>query len=355
MEDDRFDLAAYAYDLPPERIAQAPIEPRDRSRLLVLNRQTGAITHSNFREIGTFLRAGDLLVANESRVLPARLLGHKEATGAHIEILLLARRPDRGPTTWEALVKPGRRLRSGHTVRFAEGITAEALEATSTGGRLVRLLVDGQPDPLALGQRLAQVGEMPLPPYIHQRLADRERYQTVYARTEGSAAAPTAGLHFTPELIAALAAQGIAMTHVTLHVGIDTFRPVEETDLRQHHIHGEAIDLGPGAAEAINRTRSSGGRIVAVGTTSVRTLESVAAMESGREIHPYAGRTELYILPGFQFQVVDALITNFHLPRSTLLALVCAFAGYDHAMAAYHAAIAAGYRFYSFGDAMLIL
>lgn len=350
---DLTDIAAYDYALPPERIAQTPAEPRDSSRLMVLDRHTGAITHAHFADLGAFLHAGDLLVANESRVLPARLHGHKVGTGATVEILLLAARPEHGPTVWEALVKPGRRVRVGHEVVFSHGLTVQILSTTPAGGRLVRLLADGQADPALVGTRLHQAGEMPLPPYIHTPLADPERYQTVYARTEGSAAAPTAGLHFTPALLARLQAQGIGMAHVTLHVGLDTFRPVEVADLRQHHMHSEVIALDAATAATINATRAAGGRIVAVGTTTVRTLESVAAR--GLPLQPYSGDTALFITPGFDFQVTDAVITNFHLPRSTLLAMISAFAGRDHVLAAYQVAIAEHYRFYSFGDAMLIV
>ncbi len=348
-----FDLAAYDYALPPDRIAQTPITPRDASRLMVLDRRTGDITHAHFRDLGHFLHAGDLLVANESRVLPARLHGRKAETGGAVEILLLALHPERGPTTWETLVKPGRRVRAGHIITFSPDFTAEILESTPPGGRLVRFLARGQADPALVQDALHRAGEMPLPPYIHAMLEDPERYQTVYSRTEGSAAAPTAGLHFTPALIAALAADGIPMAHVMLHVGLDTFRPVEEADLRQHHMHSETIELGAATAAAITATRAAGGRVVAVGTTTVRTLESVAAR--GVPLQPYTGPTALFILPGFVFQVTDAIITNFHLPRSTLLAMISAFAGRELVLRAYQVAIETGYRFYSFGDAMLIL
>jgi S-adenosylmethionine:tRNA ribosyltransferase-isomerase len=346
-------VAAYDYHLPPELIAQTPAEPRDSSRLLVLDRATGALTHSVFREIGAFLRPGDLLVANESRVLPARLHGRKAETGAAVEILLLALRPEIGPTVWETLVKPGKRVRPGHRIDFPAGLSAEILESTAAGGRLARFLADARPDPGAVEACFRQIGEMPLPPYIHTKLRDPERYQTVYSHTEGSAAAPTAGLHFTPDLIARLAAQGIPLVYVTLHVGLDTFRPVEVADLRQHHMHSEDITLGQATADAINATRMAGGRVVAVGTTTVRTLEAVAAR--WLPLQPFAGRTDIFITPGFQFRVTDALITNFHLPKSTLLAMISAFAGRERVLAAYQEAIAQGYRFYSFGDAMLIL
>ena len=346
------DITAYDYHLPPACIAQAPAEPRDSARLLVLDRHTGAITHSTFREIGTFLQPGDLLVANESRVLPARLHGHKADTGAAVEILLLAMRPEYGPTVWETLVKPGRRVKPGHQVTFAQQLSADILEATPAGGRLVRFLVANQADPGAVETVFRQIGEMPLPPYIHTKLDDPERYQTVYSRTEGSAAAPTAGLHFTAALIAQLRAQGIPMAYVTLHVGLDTFRPVEVADLRQHHMHSETIALPAATAEAINATHAVGGRVVAVGTTTVRTLESVAAQ--GMPLHPYTGSTALFITPGFTFCATDAIITNFHLPRSTLLAMISAFADRERILTAYQTAIDTGYRFYSFGDAMLI-
>ncbi len=346
-------VAAYDYHLPPEQIAQTPAEPRDSSGLLVLDRATGTLTHSHFRDIGQFLRAGDLLVANESRVLPARLHGTKAETGARVEILLLALRPERGPTTWEALVKPGKRVRPGHRVDFPQGLVAEIGEITPAEGRIVRFTVDGVADPALVEARLRGIGEMPLPPYIHAKLSDPERYQTVYSHTEGSAAAPTAGLHFTPELIARLAAEGIPMAHVTLHVGLDTFRPVEVADLRQHHLHSETIALDDAAATAINATHAGGGRVVAVGTTTVRTLESVA--QRGMPLHPYSGPTEIFITPPFTFRATDALITNFHLPRSTLLAMISAFAGREQILHAYQVAIEAGYRFYSFGDAMLIV
>ena len=346
-------VAAYDYTLPAERIAQTPAEPRDSSRLLVLERATGDIHHSYFRDIGQFLRAGDLLVANESRVLPARLHGAKADTGARVEILLLALRPERGPTTWEALVKPGKRVRPGHRVEFPQGLTAEILDVTPAEGRIVRFTVDGAADPALVEARLRQIGEMPLPPYIRTKLDDPERYQTVYSHTEGSAAAPTAGLHFTPQLIDHLAAQGIPMAHVTLHVGLDTFRPVEVEDLRQHHLHSETIALSQATADAINATHAQSGRVVAVGTTTVRTLESVA--RRGLPLQPYQGPTDLFITPGFTFRATDAIITNFHLPRSTLLAMISAFAGRDLVLHAYQIAIAKGYRFYSFGDAMLIV
>ena len=356
------DIADFEYTLPPERIAQTPVEPRDSSRLLVLHRDTGAMEHRIFREIGEYLHAGDLLVANQSRVLPARLRGVKESSGGAVELLLLAVRADLGADTWEALVRPGKRIHVGQRLTFGGGeLAAEVLGRTESGGRVVRLL----PREDTLATTIERLGSMPLPPYIHTPLADRERYQTVYAREPGSAAAPTAGLHFTPELLARLREQGVETVFVTLHIGLDTFRPVSEATLEEHRIHSEEIELDEAAAARINAARAGGGRIVAVGTTAVRTLESAAAIAeerraaceagSGELVVPYRGRTSLYILPGHRFRAVDAMITNFHLPRSTLIALVSAFAGRERTLAAYVEAVERGYRFYSFGDAMLIL
>lgn len=358
-------LSDFSYDLPRELIAQTPAEPRDSSRLLVVHRVTGALEHRRFRDIGEYLRAGDLLVANQSRVIPARLAGVKEQTGGQAEVLLLAVRGDLGPDTWEALVRPGKRLHTGQRVVFGEGVlVAEIGERTPAGGRIVRL----RPREGTVAEAVARVGVMPLPPYIHTPLADAERYQTVYSRVPGSAAAPTAGLHFTPELLAALEQQGVGMTTVTLHIGLDTFRPIESDDLTRHVMHSEEIELGAASAERINATRAAGGRIVAVGTTSVRVLESVAEHTEGLRDHgelpdralngvvtPYRGRTSLFLKPGSRFRAVDAMITNFHLPRSTLLVLVSAFAGRELMLRAYEEAVRLQYRFYSFGDAMLIL
>jgi S-adenosylmethionine:tRNA ribosyltransferase-isomerase len=372
-------IADFDYTLPPELIAQTPIEPRDASRLLVLHRDTGAIEHRTFREIGAYLRPGDLLVANQSRVIPARLRGMKEDSGGAAELLLLAVRGDIGPDVWEALVRPGRRIHEGTRLDFGEGaLTAEVVARTLSGGRLVRLT----PREGTLAETLDRLGSMPLPPYIHTPLADRERYQTVYAREPGSAAAPTAGLHFTPRLLAELEARGIGTAFVTLHIGLDTFRPVSEATLAAHAMHSEEIEVTPETAARINAARAAGGRIVAVGTTAVRTLEAVAALaaEQRREqrgeagaadeaatagaeaaeaseplVIPYRGRTSLFIMPGYRFRTVDAMLTNFHLPRSTLIVLVSAFAGRERTLAAYAEAVAQGYRFYSFGDAMLIV
>ncbi len=355
-------IADFDYPLPPELIAQTPVEPRDSSRLVVIHRDTGRIEHRIFREIGEYLQPGDLLVANQSRVLPARLHGVKEPTGGHVELLLLQTHGDIGPNVWEALVRPGRRVHDGQRIAFGGGLlTADVLSRTPSGGRIVRLAArEG-----TVAEAVARIGSMPLPPYIHTPLADAERYQTVYAREPGSAAAPTAGLHFTPELLAALEARGIGTAFVTLHIGLDTFRPVEKARLDEHTMHSEEIELDAATAERINATRAAGGRIIAVGTTSVRVLESVAAiaaerqaageLPTGEAVVPYRGRTALFIRPGYTFRAVDAMITNFHLPHSTLIVLVSAFAGRELILRAYAAAVRERYRFYSFGDAMLIL
>jgi S-adenosylmethionine:tRNA ribosyltransferase-isomerase len=356
-------IADFTYDLPPELIAQTPIEPRDSSRLLVLHRDDGRIENRHFSDIGEYLREGDLLVANQSRVLPARLLGVKEGSGGKAELLLLAIRNDLGQDYWEALVRPGRRLRTGQRVLFGDDmLAAEILDRTASGGRIVRLVArEG-----SVAEAITHIGTVPLPPYIHTPLADAERYQTIYARQPGSAAAPTAGLHFTPELLATLRARGIGLATVTLHIGLDTFRPIEEDDLEQHVMHSEEIELDAEAAAKINATHAAGGRIVAVGTTSVRVLESVAALTEERRaageladasalVMPWRGRTSLFLRPGSEFRAVDVMITNFHLPRSTLLVLVSAFAGRELVLRAYEDAVAQRYRFYSFGDAMLIL
>ena len=405
-----YKISDFDYDLPQVLIAQTPIEPRDASRLLVVHRDTGIFVHRNFRDIGEYLRPGDLLIANQSRVLPARLLGHRVETGGAVEVLLLVERPDLGSDYWETLVRPGRRLREGSRIVFGnetgnDGETqhgaflqAEVLERTEAGGRIVRFTVENMslstmergrgrdksgpyerqdmvdqgtgtqagvnPAPtdearddvsnVTVREMIELLGLMPLPPYIHETLQDPERYQTVYARIAGSAAAPTAGLHFTPHLLEQLRQQGVRVGFVTLHVGLDTFRPIECEDVRDHKMHCEKIDLDAPTAELIHETRRVGGRVVAVGTTAVRVLESVASFHEGR-IEPYHGATRLFITPGYRFQVVDAMITNFHLPRSTLLLLVSAFASKTLIEEAYREAIRARYRFYSFGDAMLIL
>lgn len=352
-------MSDFDYDLPQELIAQTPIEPRDASRLLIANRASGKLEHRHFYDIGDYLRPGDLLIANQSRVIPARLLGHRTETGGAVEVLLLAERPDLGHDYWETLVRPGRRLHEGTRIVFGDErentptLRAEILRRTDAGGRIVRFWIDNASN-ITVRNLIERLGRMPLPPYIHETLADPERYQTVYARISGSAAAPTAGLHFTPHLLEDLRKQGISVGFVTLHVGLDTFRPVESEDYRDHKMHSEVIDLDAPTAELIRETRKAGGRVVAVGTTAVRVLESVASFSVG-EIQPHSGSTRLFITPGYRFQAVDAMITNFHLPRSTLLLLVSAFAGKQLIEEAYQEAIRERYRFFSFGDAMLIL
>lgn len=336
----------FYYDLPQELIAQEPIEPRDASRLLTLDRKTGAYTDRHFRDILEFLRPGDCLILNDSRVLPARLLGHRTATGAHVELLLLT---PRGNDTWEVLAGPGRRAKPGDDLTFGDGLlTAKVLEVLEGGNRLVKFFYEGN-----FYNTLERIGEMPLPPYIHKHLEDGERYQTVYSRELGSAAAPTAGLHFTPQLLDEVRAMGVEVAFVTLHVGLGTFRPVKEDVVEDHKMHAEHYELSPETAAVINRTRQRGGRVIAVGTTSCRTLESVGLTDG--EVKPAEGWTSIFIYPGYQFQVLDGLITNFHLPESTLIMLVSALAGYDHTMAAYRHAVEEKYRFFSFGDAMMII
>ncbi|HZR44954.1 MAG TPA: tRNA preQ1(34) S-adenosylmethionine ribosyltransferase-isomerase QueA [Ktedonobacteraceae bacterium] len=361
-------LSDFDYHLPPEFIAQTPIEPRDASRLLVVKRDSGSMEHRHFRDIGDYLRPGDLLIANQSRVIPARLLGHRAETGGAVEVLLLAERPDLGRDAWEALVRPGRRLREGARIVFSNSdgqvkLRAEIVQRTESGGRVLQFSVPNQDatsanaDPyhlLTVRQLIDELGRMPLPPYIHEELKDPERYQTVYARIRGSAAAPTAGLHFTPQLLDRLRQQGVRVGFVTLHVGLDTFRPVETENVSEHKMHSEQIELDAPTAELINETRKAGGRVVAVGTTSVRVLESVTSFHNG-SIEPYQGDTRLFITPGYRYQAVDAMITNFHLPRSTLLLLVSAFMGKELMEKAYQEAIRERYRFFSFGDAMLLL
>lgn len=335
----------FYYDLPPELIAQHPLERRDQSRLLVLDGQTGSIDHRNFFELPDFLQAGDCLVLNNSRVLPARLLGVRADTRTAVEVLLLRRLTD---TDWETIVQPGRRVRTGHQLEFIAGLlTAEVMSVLPGGNRIVRFHFNGIWEEI-----LASAGTMPLPPYIHEQLADPERYQTVYASQDGSAAAPTAGLHFTPQLLGHLRSKGVRIAELTLHVGLGTFRPVKVDNILEHDMHEEFYDLPQSAVEAIAASRSEGGRIIAVGTTSCRVLESVAS-ERGH-LEPMSGSTRIFIYPGYEFKVIDALITNFHLPESTLIMLVSAFAGREQVLAAYQAAIDNQYRFFSFGDAMLI-
>ncbi|HEY46185.1 MAG TPA: tRNA preQ1(34) S-adenosylmethionine ribosyltransferase-isomerase QueA [Anaerolineae bacterium] len=337
--------ADFDYHLPPEMIAQRPADPRDSSRLLILDRKRETLSHHIFRDLPSFLSPGDALVLNETRVLPARLRGHKIPTGGHVELLLLNRRSSR---TWEALVG-GKGLVVGRKISLSKEVKAEILEDLGGGRRVVRFNKSISPI-------LNEMGEMPLPPYINTPLKDPNEYQTVFARRPGSAAAPTAGLHFTPEVLRAIETKGVAIVKITLHVGLDTFLPVNEEDPGEHPIHREWCQIAPQAVEVINNARSKGARIVAVGTTTVRTLETAARLtKPDHEVAPFEGATDLYILPGFQFHAVDAMITNFHLPRSTLLMMVSAFAGRDRVLKAYDVAMKEGYRFYSFGDAMLIL
>ncbi|MBI4287344.1 MAG: tRNA preQ1(34) S-adenosylmethionine ribosyltransferase-isomerase QueA [Chloroflexi bacterium] len=338
----------FDYDLPPQLIAQTPIEPRDHSRLMVLDRASGAIEHRHFYDIPGYLRPGDVLVLNDSRVIPARLRGRRSDTGGGVELLLLH---PIGERQWECLARPARPLVPGVGLVFGGNGDSPALHAEIVGVReqgIRRVCFSNE----ALFEKL---GYVPLPPYIHTPVADAERYQTVYARSRGSAAAPTAGLHFTPELLEEVQARGISTLFTTLHIGLDTFHPVHEEDPRCHHIHREFGCLTPEVADAINRARAERRRIIAVGTTSVRVVEQAAAAGNGAGVYPFHGWAGLFILPGFQFKAIDCLITNFHLPRSTLFMLVSAFAGKELIDRAYREAIRERYRFYSFGDCMLIL
>ena len=336
----------FNYELPEELIAQTPAQPRDSSRLLVYHRGTGEIEHRVFRDVIDYLNPGDVLVVNQTRVIPARLYGVKEGTGGAIEFLLLRRL---NLTDWEVILKPGKKAKPGARFVFGEGeLVAEILTVSEDGGRTVRFSYEG-----VFEDVLDRLGQMPLPPYIHEKLADRTRYQTVYAKVDGSAAAPTAGLHFTPELLARIRQKGIDVVPVLLHVGLGTFRPVKEEDVADHHMHSEYYEVGEQAARAINEVKAAGGRIIAVGTTSVRTLES-AAKEDGT-ISAQSGTTSIFIRPGYRFKLVDALITNFHLPGSTLIMLVSALMGREYTLSVYEEAVREGYRFFSFGDAMLIL
>ncbi len=333
-------LADYDYHLPAERIAQTPVEPRDASRLLVVRRDSEALEHRVFRDVLEYFRPGDVLVVNSSRVRAARLFAHKE-TGGRVELLILK---PLGADVWETLVHPGKRVPPGTRLLVAGGLVADVLDRTESGGRLVRFLGDASLDKI-----LETAGEVPLPPYIHEKLDDPERYQTVYSQALGSAAAPTAGLHFTPELLGRLRGMGVRTAEVTLHINLDTFRPVKVDNLDDHAMHSEWFEISEADADTINGAE---GRVFAVGTTTVRALESAA--EDGK-VRTGARETRLFLRPGARFQVVDALITNFHLPKSTLLVLVSAFAGRERMLKAYHVAVEEGYRFFSFGDAMLIL
>lgn len=335
----------FYFELPQELIAQDPLEDRSSSRLLVLERNTGAVSHHVFREITDHLNPGDCLVLNNTKVIPARLLGEREGTGARVEVLLLKRQDK---DVWETLVRPGKKCKPGTGLIFGDGLLrARILETVEEGNRLIRFEYQG-----IWEEVLDRLGEMPLPPYITHKLKDKNRYQTVYAKYEGSAAAPTAGLHFTEELLEQIAAKGVSVAYVTLHVGLGTFRPVKEDNILEHHMHSETYEVTGETADMINRTRQAGGRVICVGTTSCRTVES-AADESGL-VHPGSGSTDIFIYPGYRFKVMDALITNFHLPESTLLMLVSALAGRENVLGAYEEAIRERYRFFSFGDAMFI-
>ncbi len=337
--------ADFYYDLPQELIAQDPLEDRSASRLLVLNKTTGAVTHRHFRDIKEYLKPGDCLVINDTKVIPARLFGIKKDTGAKIEVLLLKRREN---DIWETLVKPGKKAKPGTELDFGDGrLTATVVDVVDEGNRLIQFHYDG-----IFEEILDELGQMPLPPYITHQLQDKNRYQTVYAKHEGSAAAPTAGLHFTRELLNEIEDMGVKIAHVTLHVGLGTFRPVKVDNVLDHHMHSEFYMVEESEAKKINDTKAAGGRVIGVGTTSCRTMES-AAGEDGM-IKAGSGWTEIFIYPGYQFKMLDCLITNFHLPESTLVMLVSALAGREHVLAAYQQAIEERYRFFSFGDAMFI-
>ena len=335
----------FYYELPEELIAQTPIEPRDSSRMMVLNRSTGEIEHRHFYDILDYLNEGDCLILNDSRVLPARIYGVKEGTGAHVEFLLLK---NLGEKRWETLTKPGRKAQIGTSFLFGDGLMrCTVADVTEEGNRIVDFKCEG-----SFYENLDKLGQMPLPPYIHEKLKDKERYQTVYSRELGSAAAPTAGLHFTKELLQKVKEKGVKIGFVTLHVGLGTFRPVKVDDVTDHKMHSEHYELPEITAKLINETKQNGGRVIAVGTTSCRTLETVAAKEGC--IKESEGWTDIFIYPGYEFKVLDGLITNFHLPESTLIMLVSAFAGFDHIMNAYKTAVQEKYRFFSFGDCCFI-
>ena len=335
----------FYYDLPEELIAQHPLERRDGSRLLKLNKATGELEHRHFYDLPDYLRPGDLLVMNNSRVLPARLIGHRP-TGGAVEVLLLR---DLGENKWECLVRPGKKMRPGQEVTFGDGqLTATVEDVVEGGNRIVKFACDG-----IFLEVLESLGKMPLPPYIKEELSDPERYQTVYSKEPGSAAAPTAGLHFTPELMDKIRAMGVDIEFVTLHVGLGTFRPVKEDEIESHEMHSEFCIMPRETADAINRTRASGGRVIAVGTTSCRTIESFADPDGHMDAK--SGWTDIFIYPGYEFKCIDGLITNFHLPESTLIMLVSALAGREHILSAYKTAVEEHYRFFSFGDAMLII
>lgn len=345
MNQEKILRSDFYYDLPEERIAQTPIEPRDQSRLMVVDRKSGALEHRRFYELPELLRKGDLLVMNDSKVFPARLYGIKRTTGVHCEVLLLNRRAE---DTWEALVRPGRRLKKGTVVDFSEELSAEILETVEGGNRIVKFHFEG-----VFFEILERIGQMPLPPYITEKLKDRSRYNTIYSHELGSAAAPTAGLHFTENVFAGLRDKGIDTAFVTLHVGLGTFRPVKEENILDHQMHAEHYTVPPETAEKLRECRARGGRVIAVGTTSCRTLEAAARRHG--EIVPCSESTDIFLYPGAEFRVIDGLITNFHLPESTLIMLVSAFLGREKTLSAYETAIRENYRFFSFGDAMMIL
>ena len=336
----------FYYELPEELIAQDPLEDRSSSRLLVLDKESGVVSHHVFREITGYLREGDCLVINDTKVIPARLIGSREGTNAKIEILLLKRREN---SIWETLVKPGKKAKIGTKIHFGDGIlTGEVVDVVEEGNRLIQFTYEG-----IFEEILDQLGQMPLPPYITHQLEDKNRYQTVYAAHTGSAAAPTAGLHFTPELLKNIEERGVDIAKVTLHVGLGTFRPVKVDEITDHHMHSEFYQIDEEAAAKINRAKENGKRVICVGTTSCRTVES-AADEKGR-LRACSGWTEIFIYPGYRFKVLDCLITNFHLPESTLIMLVSALAGRENVLAAYEEAVKERYRFFSFGDAMLVI
>ncbi len=346
LENIRLKTSDFYFELPEEQIAQDPLADRSSSRLMVLHRKTGTIEHRKFKDIVKYLRPGDCLVRNNTKVIPARLFGTREDTGAVIEFLLLKRHED---DVWETLVKPGKKARTGAKVVFGEGeLRGEIIGVQEDGNRQIRFSYEG-----IFEEILDRLGQMPLPPYITHKLEDKNRYQTVYARYDGSAAAPTAGLHFTEELFRELEEKGVAVANVTLHVGLGTFRPVKVEDVTEHHMHSEHYFIEPAEAEKINRAKKAGGRIICVGTTSCRTIESAA--DGDGVLRAAEENTEIFIYPGYRFQIMDELITNFHLPESTLLMLVSALAGKEFVLRAYEEAVREGYRFFSFGDAMLIL
>lgn len=340
--------SSYFYDLPEELIAQTPCEKRDGSRLMHLSRTDGSIEHRVFSDVIDYLNPGDCLVINDTKVIPARLFGTAEGHTGRIETVLLSREGSDGKERWKCLTRPGKKTRTGQKIVYSDELVGTVKDILEDGIRVIEFEYAG-----VFNEILDRIGIMPLPPYIKEKLADKNRYQTVYARTDGSAAAPTAGLHFTPELLKRIEEKGVKIARVLLHVGLGTFRPVKEDDLSAHIMHSEYIKVTPQAAETINETHKNGGRVIAVGTTSVRTLESVA--DEGGTVHPFEGETSIFIHPGVRFKCVDAIITNFHLPESTLIMLVCAFAGYENTMHAYNVAVSERYRFFSFGDAMLIL